>query len=106
MASGKGSAAIAGSSRAAALASRKPARRLSVARYCANESYEVRKNDSESCTWPNACEVCMTSPSLIAPLKKRCACNRNGNTTATWLTTRLKPSNFRPRYTRAHRLAM
>ncbi|MNL33202.1 hypothetical protein D3C87_1550980 [compost metagenome] len=95
--SGMGSVSTEGNARAASLASRKPFSRSSVARYCAKLSYDVRKNDSASCTWPNACEVWMTSPSLIAPLKKRGACRMKGNTTATWLTDRLKPSNFRPR---------
>ncbi|MCY1522006.1 hypothetical protein D9M68_568480 [compost metagenome] len=108
MSSPSGSASVCtdGKARAASLASRNPLSRSSVARYCAKVSYDVRKNDSESCTCPNACEVWMTSPSLMAPLKKRGACRMKGNTTATWLTDRLKPSNFRPRYTRAHRFAI
>ena len=84
----------------------KPVNRSSAARYWANSSYDMRKNDSASCTWPKACEVCITSPSLIAPLKKRGACRMNGNTTATWLTTKLKPSSFSALKTSAQTLAI
>ncbi|MNH22495.1 hypothetical protein D3C79_823550 [compost metagenome] len=48
----------------------------------------------------------MTSPSLIAPLKKRGAWRMNGNTTATWLMPRLKPLNLRFRKTNAHALTI
>ncbi|MNN87422.1 hypothetical protein D3C81_2049760 [compost metagenome] len=48
----------------------------------------------------------MTSPNLIAPLKKRGAWSINGNTTATWLTPKLKPLNFRFRNTSAHALTI
>jgi hypothetical protein len=31
--------------------------------------YEVMMNDSESWTWPKACEVCISAPRGISPRK-------------------------------------
>jgi hypothetical protein len=40
--------------------------------------------DSESCTRPKAEAICISSPSWMAPLKKRGAATMKGKTTAAW----------------------
>ncbi len=41
--------------------------------------------DSESCTRLKAEAICITVPSWMAPLKKRGAATRKGNTVEAWL---------------------
>ena len=42
------------------------------------------KNDSAPCTWPKADAVCITTPRVMAPAKKRGAVTMKGKMMAIW----------------------